>query len=66
MRRVGLGLQGAGVLTKAALKEMLSQGVEADSAAYSSVVDACAREGELRRAERWLQAMTEAGGYRFH
>ena len=40
---------------------MPSMGVEPDVMSYNAVIDACARSGDVGRAERWLEQMGAAG-----
>merc|ERR1719476_242417 len=40
---------------------MTDQGVEANVITYSAVIDACAKAGNLERAEYWLGEMTNRG-----
>merc|ERR1719265_1456189 len=40
---------------------MLQQGVEVNVICYNAVINACARVGNVTRAEKWLQELTNAG-----
>ena len=42
-------------------QHMLGGGVEADVVSYSTMINACAQNGETARAEWWLQHMLDNG-----
>jgi len=43
------------------MSRMVSEGVEANVVTYSAMIDACAKSGDLARAEKWHNAMTDKG-----
>jgi pentatricopeptide repeat protein len=40
---------------------MHSVGLEASSSMYNALISACAKRGEVERAEKWLEHMIKAG-----
>merc|ERR1719265_636736 len=48
-------------LAEKLLGEISSLGLKPDGVSFNSVIHACARQGNIKRAEHWLRKMQESG-----